>query len=400
MLDILELRDRGLSVRAISRVTGLSRKTVKKYLQEPRVPSYSPRPKRQSILEPFKRYIQTRMAEGVMNARRLLREIRELGYPGSITILRDFMKPLRSPVQPRAVVRFETKPGEQAQVDFGVFSYQDGKITRRVYAFVMVLSYSRAMYVEFVKRQDLGTLLRCHVHAFEALGGIPEKVLYDNMKPVVQARTEGRVVWNSRFLDFALALGFTPQACRPYRAQTKGKVERAMRYLRQSLWPALRFSDLDDLNAQAKQWCQMVANQRVHGGTNRKPCDLLAEERLHPLPSKQLVAPYLAEERKVGRDGLVSYSGSRYGVPWQYAGRTVDVHENGNHVEIHCRGSRVAVHPKALLPGSIVPLAGQYAGLSLQQQVRVPALAIKVPSPEVEVRPLTIYDSVAEVADR
>lgn len=400
VLDILELHKQGNSIRAISRITGLSRTTVEKYLKNPRVPSYSPRKRAPSKLEPYKQYIQQRMAEGVWNSRIILRELHQMGYSGSKTILTDFMKPLRSAAKPKAVVRFETKPGEQAQVDFGVFNYQDGKVSKRIYSFVMVLSYSRAIYVEFVKRQDLSTLLKCHVHAFEAFKGIPQKILYDNMKPVVQARTENKVVWNPRFLDFALALGFSPQACRPYRAQTKGKVERSMRYLRQSFWQGLRFANFEDLNRQVSLWCQTIANNRLHGSTNRRPSALLVEEQLQPLPSRQLMAPYLAEERKASRDGFVSFAGSRYGVPWQYAGRHLEVHEFGLHIEIRCNGSRVALHPRALLPGSTVTLTGQYTGLSLQQPTHKTAVATRIPSPNVEVRPLSMYDTLAEVAQR
>lgn len=178
------------------------------------------------------------MAAGVFNANRLLHELRELGYTGGVTILKDYLKPYRPPRQPKAVVRFELGPGEQAQVDWGEFAYTDLRGRRRkVYGFVMVLSYSRAMYVEFVEQQDLSTLLRCHLHAFGALGGVPKTILYDNMKTVVLSRQGAKVEYHPRLLDFALLAGYTPRNCRPYRAQTKGRVERVIGYLKQSLWP-------------------------------------------------------------------------------------------------------------------------------------------------------------------
>lgn len=133
-------------------------------------------------------------------------------------------------------MRYETAPGEQAQVDFGRYTYltPQGE-ERRVWAFVMVLSWSRALYVEFVERADTATFLRCHVHAFEHFGGIPQRCLYDNTKLVVLRRdSEGRPVWNERYLDFSSALGFEARLCQPYRARTKGKVERGVGYVEQN----------------------------------------------------------------------------------------------------------------------------------------------------------------------
>jgi transposase len=130
------------------------------------------------------------MAEGVFNANRLFNEIKSLGYSGGKTILKDFLKPFRPLQKAQAVSRFETKPGEQAQVDFGVFKYEEQGRERKIYAFIMVMSYSRAMYVEFVDRQDTATLIRCHIHAFEYFGGVPEHILYDNLKPVVLGRDD------------------------------------------------------------------------------------------------------------------------------------------------------------------------------------------------------------------
>lgn len=401
-LDIKVMHAQGLSIREISRRTGRDRKTVRKYLQSQELPKYGPRPEKPSKLDDYKEYLQARMAEGVFNANRLFSEIQSLGYSGGRTILKDFMKPFRPLQKPQAVVRFETKPGEQAQVDFGVFQYEDQGHKRKVNAFVMVMSYSRAMYVEFVDRQDTATLVRCHIHAFEYFGGVPEHVLYDNLKPVVLGRDEGgQPVWNQRFLDFALVAGFLPKVCRPYRAQTKGRVERSVGYLRQSFWPGLRFLNVEDLSAQGRTWCDRVANTRVHGTTQRRPCDLLAEENLHALPSRTVLAPFLSEERKVSRDGFVSFAGSRYGVPWAFAGRTVEVRENGYHVEVYSAGARVAVHPKAVIAGTVVPLSGQWDGVPLGAGQRPKqALATRVTSPDVEVRTLRVYEALAEVSSR
>lgn len=172
-LDIKVMHSQGLSIREIARRTGHGRKTVRKYLRSTEVPKYKPRPPRPSKLDPYKDYLKARMADGVFNANRLFAKIRALGYTRGKTILKEFLKPLRPLQKPNATMRFETKPGEQAQVDFGVFQYEEEGHRRQVYAFVMVMSYSRAMYVEFVERQDVSTLIKCHIHALEYFGGVP-----------------------------------------------------------------------------------------------------------------------------------------------------------------------------------------------------------------------------------
>ena len=203
----------------------------------------------------------------------LQRELRAIGYEGSFTILADYMRPRRRSRQPRATVRFDTGPGEQAQVDWGSFAYvgNDGR-QRRLWALVMVLSWSRTIYVEFVRRADTASFIRCHIHAFGYLGGIPRRCLYDNGKVVTLGRDlDGRIDWNQRMLDFALWLGFELKLCQPYRAQTKGKVERGVKYVRGNLWPRIRFTDDADLHRQSMEWCDIVANRRLHGTSIGSP---------------------------------------------------------------------------------------------------------------------------------
>lgn len=395
ILDVMDLHRQGLSIREIARRTGLSRNTVKKALSQRRVWSYKPRGPVGSKLDPFKPYLEERMAVGVTNGTRLLAELRQLGYSGGYTLVREFLKPRRQAAKPVATVRFETKPGEQAQVDFGVFTYEHSGKRHRYYAFVMILSYSRMLYVEFVEHQDLSTLIRCHVHAFETLG-IPQVILYDNMKTVVTGRDEdGKVEVNTRFADFALAVGFSPRACRPYRPQTKGRVERSVRYLRQNFWPGRTFANLNDLNQQVMAWCK-EANQRIHGTTGKRPCDLWEDEPLTKVWDPMLAARFALEERKVGRDGFVQFGGSRYGVPWQYAGQVVQIRETSAYIEILSKTQRIAVHPKALYAKSTLPLPGQYEGLSTANNIGPEAgkVAMQVAGPDVLVRPLTAYASL------
>ena len=225
--EIYELKGAGCSIRGIANGLGIARNPVRRYLNPPEAMRPKPRPLRGSKLDPYLDYIDRRMAEGLENCRVLQRELRTLGYEGSYTILAEYVRPRRRRRQPQATVRFETAAGEQAQVDWGSFSYVDERGRKRqMWAFVMVLGWSRAIYVEFVRRADTASLIQCHVNAFEYFGGVPRSCLYENAKVVTLGRdAEGRTEWNRRMLDFALRLGFELRLCQPYRAQTKGKVE-------------------------------------------------------------------------------------------------------------------------------------------------------------------------------
>jgi transposase len=330
----------------------------------------------------------------------LLREVRAQGYTGGYSILKEYVHPFRRKHQPQATMRFETGPGEQAQVDWGNFSYvtEEGH-KRQVWAFVMVLSWSRAIYVEFVPRADVATFIRCHVNAFEHLGGIPRRCLYDNAKVVVLGREDdGKPRWNPRLLDFALRVGFDTRLCQPYRPQTKGKVESGIKYVRRNFWPSARFVDLAELNRQAHGWSESVAGARIHGTTRERPGDRLVKERaqLLPMPEMGQLAPFLREERKVGRDGYVQWERSWYGAPWSWAGKAVEVMATGSTVEIWARDDRLAVHPRARRPGQRFTLPGQWDGLR-NGNGRPPKepLAVQVATVEVERRSLDCYEVAA-----
>lgn len=392
----------GTSIRTIADRLGMSRNTVRRYLRHPGIPEPQPRPRRPSKLDPFRDYLLQRVrVDGVTNSEVLLRELRKRGYTGGRSILKEFLKPLRPPRAPKTTVRFETEPGEQAQVDFKIVTLVrlDGQL-QRLWAFCMVLSWSRAMFLEFIAKATLPLFIRCHLHAFAHFGGVPRRCLYDNTKQVVLGRdAQGEPLWNARFLDFALRVGFDPQLCRPYRAQTKGKVERGLRYVGENFIPWVRPTDVEDLNRQALSWCVQVADPRIHGTTHERPADRLRIERpcLGPLPALESLAEFLREERKVGRDGFVLWERCAYGVPWTFAGQTVQVEAKDDRVEIWAGSQRLAVHPRGQAPGQRFVLPGQWAGLpSGSPARRQPAVIHQVPAGHVEIRPLSACAALLE----
>lgn len=396
MMDIFELKAQGYSIRKIAAMTGHSRNTIRKYLRAKEIPKRKPVPPRPSKLDPYKALIKHLVLEkGIDNCEVLLRKLREQGYTGGKSILKDYVRSLRPPKEPPAVMRYETPPGDLAQVDFGVCKYRDATgAVKHVYCFVMTLCYSRDLYVEFVPRADLETFIRCHIRAFEHFGGVPRRILYDNAK-VVRLGTDaaGRPIWHPVLLDLAKVLGFLPAVCRPYRAETKGKVESGIKYVKRNFWPGREFVDLDDLNRQALAWCREVG-QRRHGTTGQRPCDLRREEQLQPLPEPARLAPFLVARRRVQRDGFVAYEGVRYGVPWHLAGREVEIRTVGAYLEFSHRGQVVASHRRVMGPAT-VPLPGQWANLPkiAPRRPRAP-MAYQVAAPAVQVRPLQEYDAL------
>ena len=285
-------RRKGISISEIARRTGYDRKTIRKVLDEPLVPARQSRPVQPYKLGPYIEHIKNRMAEGVFNASKLYTEIKAQGYAGGRTQVRSYVQAFRPVRRPDATVRYETAPGEQAQADWAHFGLIDHLgHQRRLYAFLMTLGWSRTMYLEFTVSADAGWWLRCHLHAFRYFGGAPQVVLHDNLKTAVLDRSaEGHIHWNPRYLDFAGYYGFTPQACQPYRAQTKGKVESGVKYVRINFWPGLHFTDLADLN-----------RQRWSGWTGWRMCGCMARQPQCPLracPRKGCL-PYWASRTSI-----------------------------------------------------------------------------------------------------
>ena len=402
MNDLIELKRQGLSIQAISAMTGFDRKTVRKYLLRPEeTPTYGPRPSPPSKLDRFKPYLEERLRAGVWNAVVLLRELRAQGYTGGYTILKDWLQPQRASAHVVAVRRFETPAGRQAQVDWGhlgTLEVEGGE--RKLWGFAFTLGHSRAMMACAALNQKLGTLLRMHEEAFRQLGGVPREILYDRMRTVWQEIDErGEVVWNPVFLDFSRYWGFTPRLCRPYRAQTKGKVESGVKYVRRNFLCSLLGREpgcLEDFNAELRRWVWEVANQRVHGTTHALVSAQWEVDRvaLQPLGGRPPYPCADEELRKVARDAFVAWRGSRYSVPWAYAGKEVWVRERQGDVEVRYGAYQIARHAPAAQKHLIVRKPEHHEGIPLgARQERKTLVHLREMAPVVEVRPLAAYES-------
>ena len=290
----------GRSVRAIAEELGCSRNTVRRYLRQHDAQRYGPRLPRSGKLAPFHEYLRERVEHARprwIPATVLLREITERGYAGGISQLKVFLAPLKA-CESEPLVRFETEPGQQMQADFTVVRRGRDPLL----ALVATLGYSRASFVKFTDAEDASTLCAALREAFDYFGGVSIEVLFDNAKSVIIERDaygEGKHRWNAELLALAEECGFTPRVCRPYRARTKGKVERFNGYLKGSFVVPLAATlqatglqlSVQLANLHVRRWLDEVANQRVHGSTGAVPAVRLGEERAVMLPAPALKAP-------------------------------------------------------------------------------------------------------------
>lgn len=306
VMEVRILHRQGVPIREIAERLGVSRNTVRRYIRSEDASRYSARPPRGSKLDAYTDWIRERIEAAVPHtipAAVIYREIAELGYAGSERLVRQFVATIRPAApEPAPVTRFETAPGVQMQVDWGVFRFGAFGAS----GFVSTLGYSRMLWVRFVSDQQFDTLKACHIGAFEYFGGVPREVLYDNMKTVIQARNaygDGLHRFHPAFWDFAKTCGFTPRVCQPYRAQTKGKVERSIRYLRESFFVPYMTRrqaaglSLGELNDAVVQWLNSVANRRLHRGIDDRPVRRWETEAaaLMPLPALGPARPGFAQ---------------------------------------------------------------------------------------------------------
>jgi transposase len=402
---IRELYAQGLNITAISDKTGYDRKTVKKYLDLTTIPEPKQRAKKESKLDKFKEYIVKKLHEGPFTAVRLFREIQERGFTGKRTIVRDFVRKVRPEYGVQAVLRYETKPGVQAQIDWSEFGIVeiDGK-NLKLYCFNMVLGYSRMRYIEYTLSIDVYTLIQCHLNAFRYFGGYTKEILYDNMKQIVITRAlkSSDSEWNTKYEDFFRHYGFIPRLCRPYRAQTKGKIENNVGYVRRDFFLGGSFSSLADMNSQTLTWLARV-NSDLHGTTHEIPLERLKAEGLKPIDGVPEYLVIREEARKISRDCFISYLGNKYSVPYRFAGReaTLQIFDGKFRVIVggeqaceheilvgSCRVSRIKDHFKGLL--SEIMKENKATMNKSGQSI------LKFESLEVEKRSLSVYEALSE----
>lgn len=336
-MDIKAMNRDGLSIRKIAKITGLHRKTVKRHLESASLPEYHKKKRKGSILDPYRPMVDAYLEEDDYQASWIFDKLARMGYKGGYTVVKDAVREIKGEKTRIAYVRFETEPAFQAQVDWGDFQIEepDGS-THTVFAFVVVLGYSRAMYVEFVERRTLEAFMDCHIHAFDYLGGVPKELLYDCMKHVVIKRLVGRPIFNVEFSRFANHYEFHLRLCPPYAPWVKGKVERPMHYLRERFWRGYTYVSLEKANKDVLEWLSETANRRTHGTHWQPVSDRWEKER--PLLTSLPPAPYdtsLKVFRPVYDECQLSYNGNRYLVPHRFARKKVMLKIKGNVIRIY-----------------------------------------------------------------
>ena len=396
------LAEQGMSKKAIARQLGLHVKTVRKWLRRSWAPAR--RRARGRALDTWREFLFARASEVGFNAVVLMRELGAQGYGGSYSALLKYLAPWRKDWRGEGLptVRFETGPGEQAQVDWGSMALYLGEERVRVHLFTMVLGFSRRIFAKAYRSEGLDPLLDGHASAFAHFGGRTETILYDNPRTIVTGKDEaaGHVVWNAAFKDRMDFYGVVPRLCRFYRAQTKGKVESGVKYVKRNALAGRRFRDLDELNAYLLDWCVNVADQRIHGTTHERPAERFARaETLIPVDLRPPAPRERVVIRRVPPDCYVAVETNRYPVPFAWAGRDVEVqilaaeivirspladpvrHDRiaGNHQVARWRGA-----PRRLVKGASAAAGGP------------PRLDPVYPAAlgEVEIRPLARYEEV------
>jgi transposase len=298
-----------VNISELSRETGFDRKTVRHYLSQDLPPETSRTRNKPSKLDPYKPHIKERLEKYPRLSRvRFFEEIQKQGYDGKPTILGDYLRQIRPRISVLPEIRYETQPGEMIQCDWLEYLYSrpDGS-EKKIYGFSMVLGYSRMRYVEFSRSQDLQAFLEGHLRAFEYFGGIPKVILYDNPGSVVLKRKYPSTAseFHPAFVDLRDHFDFTSRLCRPYRAKTKGKVERSIGYIKDNFLYGREFNSVEDINLQAREWMDVV-NRKVHGTTHEIPFDRLHQENLRPFTSYPSYIFQKSYQRKVSNDCYIS----------------------------------------------------------------------------------------------
>jgi len=411
---IHERQRAGRSVSAIARELGIDRKTVRSCLRQQDWKPYRRQVQPPGKLDEHREWLVQRAPEVNFSARILHQELSsQRGWNGCYETVKLAVRPLRLTANLAALTqcRFETAPGEQAQVDWGQITIMMGDAKTVVHILVITLGYSRRAYAEGFLHERIANLLAGHERAFAHFGGCCETMLYDRMRTVVLGTTkdaEGRQrsKLNPLFESFSRYWGFAPRLCQAYRPRTKGKVESGVKYVKRNFAPGRTFADLDDFNQQLFAWQAEVADVRIHGTTHQRPIDRFPEEAkaLMPIGAQPSFLQAMMRERMVSSDWLVSIDGNRYSVPFRLIGQKVQVMRVGGNWVIRHQGQAVAEH--AVLAGraqmSVRPEHGPGAAARNMRgrftSVKAPVTQTDTKMDDVEVRDLSVYERVAVTA--
>lgn len=338
----------GLNCNQIVSITGLSFRTVSKWLKEERYRIRSAGNKA-SKLDPYKDIIIRMLERYPYTAAQIFLRIKEDGFDGGYTLVKRYVRKVR-PVNRKAYLTLSFAPGECAQVDWGSFgSVNVGSTKRRLSFFVMVLCYSRMMYLEFTVSQTMEHFLNCHKNAFEFFGAVPKKIMVDNLKSAVLSRIIGQApVFNPRYLDFARHYGFDITPCNVRAGNEKGRVENAVGYVKKNLLNGLDIPDFSALHPAARLWLDNIANVRIHGETHKRPVDLFDEERpyLSPLPLNPFDVATVLQVR-ASSQFRITYDSNRYSVPAEYAGERLTLKSYPDRICIYKEEKLIARHPRS-----------------------------------------------------
>ena len=414
-MEILTLHRKGLKQRAIARKLGISRNTVKKYIDNPQL-AFEPFNGRfrTSKLDPFENNIKAWIEEdSEYRATWIYDRLFNMGFSGSYEIVKRKVRELKDEHQKVAYMRFETEPGYQAQVDFGEFQVEraDGSVDK-FYLFSMILGYSRCIYAEFIERCDLPTFLDCHINAFQYFSGVPEEILYDRMKNVYIGKIAGKSKFNDTLMGFALHYGFIPKVAPAYAAWVKGKIERPYSFIREGFWRGYGFLCLETANIDLHDWLRKK-DERLHGTTHEIVSHRFKRERPHlePLPPQPFDTSYRLY-RKVYKDCTVRFEGNSYVVPHTLVGEQVVLRVKDETMRIFFNDRLVVTYDIPSGKGHLVQKKRFYEALKKDREMnrrkygnhrRRKGRAKYTISPgkpkydlDVEVRPVIIYDEIGE----
>lgn len=357
-----------LSLRVIAEKLGIGRETVAAIASRRSVQlERSGENKRKSILAPHYPMIDHLLCEEpTRSAVNILQRLRIAGYIGGITILKDYLTACRPSSHPSAYLSLEFLPGQAAQVDWGEFGDPFG-LGRKLHCFIMVMCWSRMLYLEFTPSANFESFIRCHERAFAFFGGVPREIWYDNLATAVAER-RGRIVrFNPKFHAYTGHHRFNPVACNPASGNEKGRVEDGVRYIRHNFWPGRTFANLDDLNVQAQTWRDQFANRRTHATTRKVPELIFPEEQRVLLPVQGEFDTDEVKSPKVSHLFRVDFDGNEYSVPWRLSGRIVTLRANEACVRVFVGNKRVAVHPRCWLKGETISRPEHEEGLLEQK---------------------------------